>query len=198
MKKVMILAVLLLTLHGLRAQETLFDDLDVLGAFGGPFIEIGSVAGQTFATVGGGGALIMDNFYLGGYGQGAEFAQVEIMEEFGLENYDVKFGHGGLWLGYATNQLKVLHFFSSFKIGWGKARLRQDGDTVHSDRIFALTPEVGLELNLTKFFKLAFTGGYRYVDGANRLPSLDNSDFRSPVGTITFRFGGFDDDWDWD
>jgi len=61
-----------------------------------------------------------------------------------------------------------------------------------------LTPEAGVEVNVTNFFKLGLTGGYRWVNGINQLPGLENNDFSSPVGTITFRFGGFGDDWDWD
>ncbi len=200
MRTLIALIMTLVTGAGLVAQETLFSDLSVLGAFGGPFVEISEVNGQTVAVVGGGGALVLDNFYLGGYGQGGEYAEATVGEGMELERYDVKFGHGGLWLGYSSNPYKLVHFFSSFKIGWGRARLRQSGDTAFQDRIFALTPEVGLEINLTDFFKLAFTGGYRYVDGIDRLPGLSDSDFRSPVGTITFRFGGFGDDvdWDWD
>ena len=53
---------LLLTLASLALiaqEETLFNNLDVTGAFGGPIIEIGSINGEIGADVGGGGALVM-------------------------------------------------------------------------------------------------------------------------------------------
>ncbi|MCB9295198.1 MAG: hypothetical protein H6559_19065 [Lewinellaceae bacterium] len=61
-----------------------------------------------------------------------------------------------------------------------------------------LTPEVGAEINLTGWFKLGFTAGYRWVNGISQLKTLDDSDFSSPTGVITFRFGGFGDGWEWD
>jgi hypothetical protein len=197
MKKI-IPGLLCLTTLSLSAQhETLFSDLSVVGAFGSPLIEIGSINGEVGADVGGGGALILNNFFLGGYGLGTDYPEYEILNGPDQGQYNIKFNHGGLWLGYASPVYKVAHLYSSARIGWGRGRLRQGGETIFSDRLFVLTPEIGVELNLTSFFKLALTGGYRWVNGVSRLPGLGNEDFSSPVGTITFRFGGFGDDWDW-
>lgn len=201
MKKLLI-ALLVLASWQLSAQEeTLFDDIEVLGAFGGPLIEIGSINGEVGADVGGGGALVLNNFFLGGYGMGTEYPEYSIAEGPDAGDYNIKFKHGGLWLGFTQQQFKLLHLYSSVKIGWGRAQLREEKDTRYSDRIFALVPELGIELNVATFFKIGFTGGYRWVNGINDLPGLNNPDFSSPVGIITFRFGGFsnDNDWgDWD
>ena len=51
-----------------QRTNTLFGDFDITGAFGGPLVEIGSVAGVDGTNVGGGGALVGRNFFLGGYG----------------------------------------------------------------------------------------------------------------------------------
>lgn len=174
-------------------EETVFDDLRVVGAFGSPFVEIGSINGEVGADVGGGGALIFNSFFIGGYGLGTEYPEfIDAGKDYGI-----KFNHGGLWMGYAAKSHKIVHFYSDLRIGWGKTRLREEGETIATDRIFALTPEVGIEVNLTRFLKLGLTGGYRWVNGITKLPGLGNEDFTSPVGTITFRFGGFGDDWDW-
>ena len=43
---------------------------------------------------------------------------------------------------------------------------------------------------------MTFAGGYRWVNGVTNLPGgLTNDDFNSPVGIITFRIGGFEDDF---
>lgn len=199
MKNVILLLFFLYVLKAQAQHETLFDDLNVLGAFGGPILEISSINGEVGADVGGGGALIVNNFFLGGYGMGTDYPETTI----GNLDYNIKFRHGGLWLGYTYRDFKVAHLFSSVKIGWGKAQLRRNGDAAFSDRLFALTPELGVELNITSFFKIGLTGGYRWVNGISRLPELENEDFSSPTGIITFRFGGFggwdnDGDWDWD
>ena len=173
-------------------EQTIFRDLDIIGAFGGPLIEIGTINGETGAVVGGGGALVMNQLFLGGYGLGTDYPELRI----GSYDYNLRLRHGGLWLGYVAKQNKVAHLYSSARIGWGKSEIRGDGPAAESDRIFVLTPEIGLELNMTSFFKLALTGGYRWVNGVTQLPGLGNDDFSSPVGTITFRFGGFSEEWE--
>ena len=176
-------------LHG--QQETLFSNVDEVGAFGGPFIEIGEVNGQVTGDVGGGGALILDEFFLGGYGQGTDFGDALIDNV----NWNVKYGHGGLWFGYVREEQKLLHLYSSLKLGWGRVRLNAENEDGIKDRIFVITPEIGGEVNITDFFKISVTGGYRLVNGAAILNTLDNSDFSSFIGTINFRFGGFSNDW---
>ncbi len=173
-------------------QETLFGNVDVVGGFGGPFIEFGSINCQVGADVGGGGAVVLDEFFIGGYGQCTSYADVMIDEA----DWNIKFNHGGLWFGYVPRQHKMTHLFSSLKLGWGKASLRRDGESDLKDRVFTLIPELGVEVNLTDFMRLSIAGGYRWVNGISKFSALDNDDFSSPVGILTFRFGGFADDWD--
>lgn len=170
-------------------EETLFSDINHIGGFGGPMIEVSSINGETVADVGGGGALILDNFFFGGYGLGTDAPNIQI----GLETLDIDFGHGGLWFGFVAPPNKLVHLYSSFKLGWGEANLKDnDGDKLFSDNVLVLTPELGVELNITRWFKLGFSGGYRFVDGVSNLPAgLDNDSFSSPFGSLTFRFGGF-------
>ncbi len=193
MKRIFILCFALWSALYLNAQqETVFGNVENIGAFGGPFIEIGSINGQIGADVGGGGAIILDEFFIGGFGQGTSYPDVTIDNL----NWNIKFGHGGLWFGYVERSYKVIHLYSSFKLGWGRAQLRRDNFDTIRDRVLVLTPEIGAEVNLTDFFKISFAGGYRWVNGVTQLPTLGNSDFSSPVGILTFRFGGFDGDWD--
>lgn len=196
MKKSLLFTVALLAGIAAQAQqETLFDDLNIIGAFGGPLVEIGNIVGETTGMVGGGGALILNNAFIGGYGLGTNAPDYSVDST----NYNIRFRHGGFWLGYTYKSHKLLHLYSSARIGWGKVRLRQDDDTVFSDRVFVLTPELGVELNLTRFFRLGITGGYRWVSGVNRISGAGGEDFSSPIGALTFRFGGFGDwnkgDW---
>lgn len=202
MRTFFITALLLAGLQAYAQHETLFDDFSSFGAFGGPIVEIGSINGEVGADVGGGGALILDDLFIGGYGMGTSYPEITIEQEIDGEVqdviYDIRLKHGGLWFGYTPRQAKVWHPYGSLKVGWGKSSLLHDRLDIPSDRIFVLTPEIGMEVNLTRFFKLGITAGYRWVNGVNRLPNLDDGDFSSPTGALTFRFGGFGDDWDWD
>ena len=170
-------------------EETLFGNINRIGGFGGPLLEISSINGETVADIGGGGALILNDFFIGGYGLGTDAPNFT----FESELYDIEFGHGGFWLGFATPQHKIIHMYSSFKLGWGETNLvDSQGDKQYSDNVLVLTPEVGFELNITHWFKFGITGGYRFVDGVNSLPGgLNDDSFSSPFGALTFRFGGF-------
>lgn len=180
----------------LQAQhETLFSNLDITGAFGSLIIETGQINEEIGADVGGGAALVMSPLFIGWYGLGTKYPTHTIEEGDYAGDYDIHFRHRGLWLGYVPKSEKLIHFYGSAKIGWGKTRLRQDKKAILTDRNFVLTPEIGFEVNLTQYLKMSFTGGYRWVNGITQLPELTNEDFSSPIGTITFRMGGFVDDF---
>ena len=189
------------TAAALYAQEleTLFNEDQALGGFGAPIVEISQINQQTGSSIGGGGAAIFGPLYIGGYGIGGKYAQTTVDDN----KYNIKMSHGGLWLGYVPAQHKVIHPYSSLRIGWGSAKLREDGnkDNVpYSDNIFVLNPEAGFEINVIEFLKISVTASYRWVDGVTDLPGLSTKDFRGFGGVITFRFGDFDgedDDGNW-
>lgn len=162
------------------------------GGFGGPIMEISNITGVTGVTVGGGGGAIIGEFFFGGFGQGTGHGQAVFNEE----RYNISMGVGGFWLGYTPRSHKLVHPYGGFKIGWGGVhmKLNEEGDNrdSFSDRISIIQPEVGLELNVTRWFRIALTGGYRYISGIKNLPAgLNNADFSSLTGNFTFRFGGY-------
>ena len=175
--------------------QTLFGGNKTYGGFGGPIMEFSNINGTLVTDVGGGGALIVNDFFFGGYGLGNDNSNIEL--DNGLNALD--FGHGGFWLGYTHNQHKLVHLYSSFRIGWGDVDLKRGDDLTASDNLMAICPELGLEFNVTRWFKLGVSGGYRIVTGLDNLPGgLDNDDFTGGFGMLTFRFGGFGDYNDWD
>lgn len=181
----------LLALTTFGQQETLFKSINHIGGFGGPMIEVSKINGETVADVGGGGALILDNFFFGGYGLGTDAPNIQISGE----TFDIDFDHGGLWFGYVVPTHKLVHAYSSFKLGWGDVTLKEgDGDKRYSDNVLVLAPELGVEVNITSWFRLGLTGGYRFVDGITEFPEfvpLTDDSFSGGFGKLTFRFGGF-------
>ena len=191
MKNWIILIALCVTSFNLMAQqqETLFNRAHVIGAFGGPIVEYNHITDEVELSVGGGGALIIDNFFIGGYGMGTA-------DESFLNNQDrikIDLGHGGFWLGATFQQHKLLHLYSSVKLGWGAVGITfEDDDLDYADAVFVVAPEVGIELNIFTWFKVAATGGYRWVDGIDEgLGGISKDQFDGYSLNLTFRFGGF-------
>jgi len=171
-----------------QRHETLFNRTHVVGAFGGPIFEYSNFGDNFDVSAGGGGGLVIDNFFIGAYGLGAVDNSI-------LKNdwEKLEIGHGGLWVGYTLNQFKLVHLYSSVKVGWGGLKIEfSDEDFDYQDAIFVLTPELGAELNVFRFFKIGFSGGYRFVDGIDpSLSGYEEGDFDNFVGTLTLRFGIF-------
>lgn len=172
-----------------QKTQTLFSNENDYGGFGGPIIVFSNINGTMVGDVGGGGAWSINSFFIGGYGLGNDGAQVDVDDQ----TYDIHFRHGGFWLGYGFQQHKVVHIYSSFRIGWGSTKLKQNEEKFYDDNLLALSPEIGIEMNFTNWFKLGITGGYRVVSGIDSLPVLTNDDFTGTYAALTFRFGGFGD-----
>ena len=193
--KLIFTALLLLSaLHLLQAQaeETIFSDAEVVGGFGAPFVTLARGDGEFGAGAGGGGGVIVNNFFFGGFGQGETYGR----RTFQDTRYTLGLGYGGLWVGYVYPSYKVAHLYSAVKTGWGAARLsdfNQPYDADDSDGVFVVNPEIGLEINVLHWFRIAATGGYRFVGGIEdgRLPGIEKDAFNSPTFALTFRFGGF-------
>ena len=200
MKNAIIICFLLAATTAAFAQkdETMFSDVDRIGGWGAPIFEYTNLNKDVEVVSGGGGALVLNDFYLGGYGMGTAkcSADGELLEE------TRRLRQGGFWIGYTPLQHRVVHPYASVKLGWGKAnyKLLDDltGNELSSQRssIFVTTPEAGLEVNVFSFFRIAATASYRWVNGFDGVGSFDSDVLSSFGGTLTLRFGGFgDDDW---
>ena len=179
----------LVAVFAFAQHETLFGQNNVFGFFGGPMVEYNIDNDEVTTSVGGGGALILGNLFLGGYGMASADQLDNLIEN---SRVDLQIAHGGFWVGAVYPSNKLMHAFTSVKMGWGGLDLEIDEDNFRSnDAIFVTTPELGVELNLLKFFRIAGTAGYRFVSGVNNTANLGNNDFSNFVATITFRFGAF-------
>ena len=108
--------------------------------------------------------------------------------------YRVNLGYGGFWLGYAHQSWRLFHPYSSMKLGWGSVTFDPEpefGRSQLNDNVFVVEPEIGVEVNLFKWFRLAGTGGYRFVTGADQYDGFKNGDLSCFFGKLTLRFGGF-------
>ena len=185
-----------------QSDQTLFSDVKRVGAFGGPLFEYSNLDEDVQTATGGGGAFVLDDFFLGGYGIGdVEFNKTGAENAVDI-NEQLKFKHGGFWVGYVPMQNKVIHPYASVRLGWGKGRyLKTEVDGGKEikdlkDNLFVLSPEAGIELNVFSFFRISATATYRLVNGVDNVPNYSNSDLSSFGAVLTLRFGGFGSYWD--
>jgi hypothetical protein len=64
----------------------------------------------------------------------------------------------------------------------------------NDDAVFVWEPGVGVELNVTKFFRINFGASCRFVSGINadnKSDGFENKDFSGLNGSVTFKFGRF-------
>ena len=201
--------------------KTIFDSnkpIHVSG-FGGPIVEFSGVDGKFATSVGGGGAMIVNNLFFGGYGMGLATIHYKDIISYDpitskFENYSntqINFGHGGFWIGGILKPTEAIHFAFSAKIGWGGISL-MDQMNYQSyyqptviDNVFVFTPQAEVELNLIRWFKINFGVGYRLVSGTDltynaytsdlqyigQQKYFENSEFNSFSGSISLLFGGF-------
>lgn len=191
MKKLGLFTVALMLGFALQAQhETLFNNARVVGGFGAPIIEMG-LGNDMSTAVGGGGGVVIDNFFIGGYGVGSlDFER--LIEDDDIQ--EIELAHGGFWLGYTLAPYRVLHLYTSARIGWGAVGIDVSENSSFpddTDNVFVITPEIGLELNVTRWFRVAGTVGYRYVDGISDNSFYKSNAFDGTMANLTFRFGWF-------
>ena len=171
-------------------HETFFSNTRLSGAFGAPIMEVGFNNSMS-TSVGGGGAIVFSDFFIGAYGMASGDFQ-GLLDNSNLDRLDI--GHGGLWLGFTPRTYSLIHIYSSARIGWGALDIDlRDGGVRYSDldKVFVLTPEIGLEANVTKWLRLSGTIGYRWVRGVEDNGLVDNKNFTGTISSITLRIGWF-------
>lgn len=187
MKKFVSVVLLVLTTTIVFSQEdgefeTLFGEGTSFSGFGGPWMTFTTINGEFAHMMGGGGGVLLNkSFYFGGYGYG-------LTNNISHLNETIDFGYGGLMAGYIFNSNKALHPMIGLQMGWGDISFR---DTEISDQVYVLSPQVELEMNMTRFFKIGLGAEYRYVMGVESLTGLSDTDFSGFSGRLSFYFGWF-------
>lgn len=176
-----------------REYRTLLDNQDLrISGMGGPFMQFTSVAGDFGFMMGGGGAVLLNDFFFGGYGLGLTNAIPDYVND--NPSNQLTLGHGGFWLGYALFGNKPLHVSFSSMIGWGEFGITQfdDYEPYIRDNIFIVAPTVELEANLTRYFRIGAGVSYNvYTMVDENLHGYTGGDLSSVAGFLSFKFGWF-------
>ncbi|MEM1217886.1 MAG: hypothetical protein AAGH79_03205 [Bacteroidota bacterium] len=202
MKNLLFCTLAMILAFQLSAQDqTIFNRANRVGFFVSPFVEVGPLVDPTESSTGGGLALVLGNSFIGAYGMaGLDYEQLILDED--IERIDL--AHGGLWFGYVPLQGAVIHPYASVRAGFGAVDIEVNDledyfddpdfpfidDNDFSDNVFVVAPEVGLEINITRWLRIAGAAGYRWVEGVNSA-GLTNDDFTGWTGSLAVRIGWF-------
>ena len=189
MKKLSFILFALLASNSIFSQsETLFSNFSISG-FGGPSFSFSQLNDQSTIFAGGGGGVIIGNFFIGGFGEGGTLNNTIINNE----SYDLDLGYGGLWLGYSILSQKAIHPFVSVKLASGSVDINaiSNDQTTTSNNIQVILPEVGVEFNFTSWMRLVTHIGYREVGGLGENSLISKNKVRGITSGLTLRFGFF-------
>ncbi|MBX3133715.1 MAG: hypothetical protein KF689_10060 [Gemmatimonadaceae bacterium] len=190
-------AILLVPAVPAQAQdETLLGDSPAsVGGFGGPIFRVTQIAGETMVLNGGGGAAVFNRrLAFGGMGIKGT-ANVDAILEGVPQRGEMDFAYGGFTIEYITRPSKLVHATYGLLLGGGGISVWPDDsrprNTKDSTTVFGLTePQVGVQLNVTRWMRIGTTVGYRIAFGAD-VPKLANGQLHGPSATLLLRFGSF-------
>jgi hypothetical protein len=155
-----------------------------VSGFGGPIMSYSTINGDFAFMMGGGGGIIINNLFLGGYGEGvSNNLTLTVKNENDDGNYsirDLSFGHGGFWVGYEIARKKIIHPVISSRIGWGNVSgYNTTSNRSFRDPVFVVIPTISAEVNFTRFFKVNIGAEYRQTLNVNQITGMSNKDFSS-------------------
>lgn len=196
MKKLVVIGVVLLLSLKVSAQDkeyqTLIDFSEIsISGMGGPFMQFTTINGEFAHMMGGAGAVLLNDFWIGGYGLGLTNNIYAGPGLTGLLDDDaITVSHGGFWLGYSFFADRAIHFSVSTLLGWGSIGAVRYENPI-PDNIFVVVPTLELELNLTRYFRLGAGASYNLFTFVDQEPDFTTSDFSGPGAFLSFKFGWF-------
>ena len=187
-------------------MQTIFGDTDNKidhGGYGAISIGYTQIDGEDVMTLGGRAAWVIDHHVAIGLA-GKAFVNSIYIDDYWEPNYDGFYlvgGYGGFFVEPILFPNYPVHV--SFPILIGGGGLALNDHTWHDyeweddyyepydwDSYFVLEPGAEIELNLVKFFRVAFGASYRYTSDMHmaNVPKNMMSGFN---GYVTFKFGAF-------
>lgn len=198
--------------NGEPRDETLSGGVQSSGGYGAPTVALTTLNGETAAMVGGQGGWVLNRrFVLGGALRGiAPRPDINLRNRSNLRNRppsnpesaQVQLGYIGLLLEYIGAPSRLFHYGAEVVVGGGNVELVGDqgfqagpsvsDESVERSAVFAAEVGARAELNVTSFFRVGLSGGYRLVSGADlEKAAVSGGDLSAPYGQLSLRFGSF-------
>lgn len=164
-------------------ERTLVSGEADYGGFGAVVFKGSAVNDQFAGFFGGRGAWLIDHVFALGAGGYVMGGGVDVQRDGGSQNLSM--WYGGAEIEFISGWSQVYHITFLTLIGGGSLSLPGE-----SDGIWAVEPELDLEINVASYFRLNFGGGYRFVWDVD-IPELSNGDLSQFFGQVSLKFGAF-------
>lgn len=199
MKKALILIIAIMMAAPAFAQmETIFSGKITNGWYLAPEVKLGDISGETGVWAGlKGGWVINHSFVIGGAGYGLVSENKKNDSIIPLGTRVINCGYGGFMMEYIMSSNKIAHVTAGVLIGAGGAGHRYIDDYEDyyrsgsaDDAFFALEPNLGVELNISRYIRAEIGATYLYTSGVE-LIDLDDEDLDGANGYFALKFGIF-------
>jgi hypothetical protein len=203
MKKLLLILLLVIGSAVYAQEESLLGEGEITnGGFGAAVVKFTSINSQFGVLVGGrGGWIINHSIILGAGGYGLT-NQINGTISNGGRYLSTILGYGGFEMEYIINSDNLVHTSVSLLIGGGAVSQRNNIypvpldwsalniEPLSANNFFIAEPEVDIEVNIVKFFRIDFGASYRIISGVNQ-NGLKNSDVAGVSVIMTLKFGKF-------
>lgn len=183
-----------------------------LNGYIGPLLAFSNVEGILSVDAGAtAGFVVNRKFFIGLYGQKLiSNVPRSDLESVGYPTYtggNVNMSHAGGVLGWIHTTNKAQQWGFSGSAGIGKLELFGTSPTniyenqIYEDLIIILVPKLFVEMNMTRWFKINMSAGYRVLGKVNSkyinqdgetIPVFKQSDYIKPELSVSLLFGKFD------
>ncbi len=169
--------------------------------FGSMDFMVSKVIDQESMQIGAHGGIILNKKLMLGAGGYGIVTQHKFDGVFPQQPLNLYGGYGGLLIGFNVAPREAIHASFPVIIGAGGIDIA-DRDffpnagpefeeyIIESSAFFVIHPMANIEINMTKFFRLAAGVGYRHVSGTD-LVNIKDEDLTSWTANVSFKFGGF-------
>lgn len=189
------LAVVLVCLISASAyayDQTLISDQTEVGGFIAATARYIEVKNESGVLVGGRVALVVNHAFSAGVGGYGTVAGPSPEDLTGLD--DLEMAYGGLFLEYTFKPHAVFHVSVPVLVGGGQTQFAGDyvdpNSGKDSDAFFVVEPELNLEFNITRHWRLDLGVGYRHVNGTD-FAEITDEDQSGINWAFTMKIGAF-------
>lgn len=187
-----LMLVCLISASAYAYDRTFISDQTEVGGYVAATARYIEVKEESGVLVGGRIAIVVNHVFSAGVGAYGSVAEPTPEDLTGLE--DLEIAYGGLFLEYTFKPHAVFHISVPVLVGAGQTRFA--GDYVDpeseedSDTFFVVEPELNLEFNITRNWRLDLGVGYRHVNGTD-FAEITDEDQSGVNWAFTMKIGAF-------